>query len=405
MTRPSDQTRLCLAYAAGPGDVVSTFQHWQRGEDDPHQLAMTYSGQFFDVCRSLGARGVVVSSNPRAARVETQDFWVENLPKGPTRSGLGFHLQQAGYVRQVLGRAAAQGADLLVAADASGHFFPLAWHAPRHMGLVPSLHCTLWPKFSGVSKAQAAVNRLNRNLFRNRAAAILCLSQDIRSQVETVSGNAPRPVFPFIPTYRRSVFEHVPEPPAGGLFNLLFAGRMETEKGIFDLLRMAVDLKQAGHSHIHIHLCGDGSREADLRREAARAGVEGTFHIHGYCRRPEMQTRIARSHALIVPTTTAFGEGLNKVVVEGVLAGRPVITSSVCPALGLVADAVVESPPDDPAGYFRAALLLASDPGLYAARRTACTRLQEQFYDPERSWGRALLRAVERWSHDRQPSR
>jgi len=397
-----DTTRpLCLAYAAGPGDVVRTFAHWQRGEDDPHQLAMTYSAQFFDVCRRMGARGVVISSCPRADLVRTDQFHVENLPRGPMRRGLGFHLQQIAYMREVVKRAALQGADLLVVADATGHFFPLQWFAPRRMGLVPSLHCPLWPKSRPLSRLQTIINRLNRSLFRDRSAAILCLSRDIENQVRMISSQAPRPIVPFIPTYRSSVFDHVSEPPPQPPFNLLFAGRLEKEKGIFDLLQIAIDLKHAGLAHIHLHLCGDGSRETDLRHAAARAGVESIFHIHGYCYRPQMQAHIARSHVLVVPTTSAFGEGFNKVVVEGILADRPVITSSICPAIEAVADAVVEVAPDDPDGYLQAALRLAGDQDLYNAKREACRRLQAQFYDPARSWGSALSQAIGRWANDR----
>jgi len=396
-----DRHRLCLAYAAGPGDVVRTFEHWRRGEDDPHQLSMTYSGQFFDVCSHLGARGVAFSSCNRIDRVRTGQFHVENLPKGPMRKGIGFHLQQIGYVRKVVNRAMFHGVDLLIMADATGHFFPLHWYAPRRMGVLLSLHCMLWSKFRNISRTQAVINFLNRSLFRRRAAAILCLSRDIAKQVGIATGRTPRPLIPFIPTYRRNVFEHVPEPPDRPPFNLLFAGRMEREKGIFDLLQMAVDLKTTGQAHIHLHLCGDGSKEADLRQAVTRKGVEDIFHIHGYCHRPQMQAHIARSHALIVPTTTAMGEGFNKVVVEGVLAGRPVITSSVCPALETVADAVEEVPPDDSDSYRRAVLRLAGDSALYNAKREACRRVQAQFYDPARSWGWALSQAVERWIHDR----
>ena len=48
------------------------------------------------------------------------------------------------------------------------------------------------------------------------------------------------------------------------------------------------------------------------------------------------------AHVVIVPTTSDFIEGFNKVVAEAVLAGKPVITSSVCPALEYVRDAVIE---------------------------------------------------------------
>ena len=37
---------LRILYAAGPGNVLGTYRHWRGGEDDPSQVAMTYSGQF-----------------------------------------------------------------------------------------------------------------------------------------------------------------------------------------------------------------------------------------------------------------------------------------------------------------------------------------------------------------------
>ena len=56
---------LRILYAAGPGDVVGTYRHWKEGRDDPSQVAVTYSGQFYDLCRDLGAEGYVISYCPR----------------------------------------------------------------------------------------------------------------------------------------------------------------------------------------------------------------------------------------------------------------------------------------------------------------------------------------------------
>ncbi len=391
---------LCLAYAAGPGDVVSTFSHWQRGEDDPHQLAITYSGQFFDVCRNLGARGVAISSCPRADHIFSGRFYVENLPKGKERKGAWFHLEQIRYLRKVIKIAESRGADLLIMSDATGHFFPFKWFAPSNMSFVPSIHCTLWSKFSAPSRVQSLINRLNRSVFRRQATAILCLSKDIQRQIQEIAGSEHRPIMPFLPIYRRGIFDKLAEPSQNSPFNLLFAGRMEEEKGIFDLLQMAVDFKKAGRSDIHIHLCGDGSSEEILRLKASEKEVEDIFFIHGYCRQKEMLNQISQSHALIVPTTTAFGEGFNKVVIEGILSGRPVVTSEACPAIEMLREAVVEVPPDDQAAYRMAVERLASDRILYDNKQQASLALRDQFYSLGKSWGQALLNAVERRSDD-----
>ena len=103
---------------------------------------------------------------------------------------------------------------------------------------------------------------------------------------------------------------------------------------------------------------------------------------------------IERAHAVIVPTTSQFAEGFNQVVAEAVLSGRPVITSSVCPAVAYVRDAVVEVAADDVRAYGDAVLRLCDDRAFYAAKASACRAAQAQFYDESRGWAAALKRAL-----------
>jgi hypothetical protein len=46
--------------------------------------------------------------------------------------------------------------------------------------------------------------------------------------------------------------------------------------------------------------------------------------------------------------------------------------------------------------YHDAILRLHDDPALYEQKRAASVALQAQFYDPQRGWARALLRALGR---------
>ncbi len=107
-----------------------------------------------------------------------------------------------------------------------------------------------------------------------------------------------------------------------------------------------------------------------------------------------MRETYARSHAVIVPTTSDFIEGFNQVVAEGVLSGRPVITSRVCPALEYVREAVVEVSVDDVQGYGDAILRLCDDGEFYRAKRRGCVGAQAQFYEVERGWGAALKKVL-----------
>jgi glycogen synthase len=193
-----------------------------------------------------------------------------------------------------------------------------------------------------------------------------------------------------LPTYRRSEFLNLAEPDLTiAPFRILFAGRIERNKGVFDLLAIAQRLIGEGHNLV-FELCGDGTALQELREAAQKAGLSQTFLCHGYCQKQKLQERLSRSHLVIVPTRTEFVEGFNQVVAEGVLAGRPVITSSVCPAIAYVQEAVVEVPPNDVQAYGDAVLKLYRDRDFYQLKRRNCAKVQAQFYDSSYSWATTL---------------
>jgi glycosyltransferase involved in cell wall biosynthesis len=322
---------------------------------------------------------------------------VQNLPKGETHRGLGFHLEQLKYMRRVIQIASEHEADLFIMSESTGHYFLFPFLAPKQMGLIPSLHTLLWPKVKKPSLSQKVMHYFNGRIFTNRAIAILCHPLDIEKQLRIITGNSLRPLFPFLPTYRKDNFVNLSEPSSTSSFHVLFAGRMEVEKGIFDLLHIASHLKQSGHVNIHLHLCGGGSCEARLRQAAADNRIMDILHIHGFCQRDKLQKYLSLSHVMIVPTTTSFVEGFNQVVVESILAGRPVISSDVCPALAMVREAAIEVSPDNWKGYFDAIIQLANNNDYYQTKKRACRSFQAQFYDPNNSWGQAVLRVIHMW--------
>jgi len=393
--RVNNNTQLCIAYAAGPGDIVSTFLSWKKGMDDPNQVSVTYSSLFFDACHSLHAKGIAISSCSRKDSIRTENFYIENLPKGGGKKGIAFHWQQILYLIRVIRIAESEGARMFVMADSTSHFFLYSWFIPFGMKLVPTLHCTLWPRFRPISSAQKILNFLNRGVFTTRATAILAVSNTIVEQVKQLTKNRQRPIYTFLPFYHKALFASLTPPNSNAdSFNLLFAGRLETEKGVFDLLQIAETLHKRGINSITIHLCGNGSKENELRNTAVKKKVEKNFIIHGYCSRTEMLAHINESHAFIVPTLTTFEEGFNKVVAEAVLAGRPVITSAVCPALECVTNAVIQVLPDDVTGYLDAIIKLASNKTYYLEKQANCLTYQSQFYDRSRSWQASLEKII-----------
>jgi glycosyltransferase involved in cell wall biosynthesis len=381
MNRP-----LRLFFAAGPGDVLGTYSHWKSGDDDPSQIGLTYSGQFFDVVKQLGAEAMVVSSNPRRADRYDEQFVIQHRPTPlRDRGGLLYHVGQTYASARIVWKAWRFGADVLIVADATGHWFP--FRAARWLGikLVPAFFCVLWQKNRTPSRVHRILHRLARPVFRSRSTVgIMSMSSDVTAQITQVAGGKPRPIYEFLPSYRRDTFETVAPPPAERRpFRVLFAGRIERKKGVFDLLEIAKRFERDGKTHVEFDLCGTGGAMDELQSELRGAGpaVASRFRIHGHCDSLAMRAMFDRSHVVIVPTRSEFVEGFNQVVAEGVLSGRPVVTSDVCPAVHYVRPAIVEVPADDVGGYADALLRLSQDESFYNEKVAACRGLAEPFYD------------------------
>lgn len=383
--------KMKIMYAAGPGNVIGTFDYWSKGQDDPSQVSMTFSGQFYDVCSALDAEGYLIASNPEKKFVKHDRFILEHRPiLLSQQSGVLYYVGQVLYELGLVVSALRFRADVVVG-NATSCFFVLSLLPRLGIPVVPSLHCVLWPKYNPLSKVQALLWKLNRRFFAKDCLAILSTSDDINEQIKQLTQNSPCPIVNFLSTYRRSEFENVTPPSQDrSIFHVLFAGRIEVDKGVFDLLEIAKKFKAEGRENIRFNICGTGTAFELLRKQVEEFELQSLVVLHGYCNKPEMRKMFNLSHIVIVPTKSDFVEGLNQVVIEGVLAGRPVITSSVCPALSYVQEAVVEVPPDDIEAYANAVLKLCDNHDFYEAKQQSCEKLQEQFYGASHSWSAAL---------------
>ncbi|WP_088243481.1 glycosyltransferase family 4 protein [Calothrix rhizosoleniae] len=383
---------LRILYAAGPGNVIGTYQHWIQGQEDPSQVSLTYSGQFYDVCRDLDAQAYVISSCRDKKILHEGQFIIEHRPVPlPKASGILYYLNNIWYGLGLIISAFRFRANVAVVADGTTQWFILSVLPFLGVKVIPSLHCVLWPKYFHPSKIQRFISTLNRHLFANACSTILIASDDIREQVLEITRAHHRPMVPFLPTYRRPEFAGIGEPDKqGSPFRILFAGRIESNKGVFNVLEIAKLFAKENRQDIRFDICGNGSALESLRLAVNQAGLDSSFFCHGHCNKSQMREMFNRAHVVIVPTRTDFVEGFNQVVVEGILSGRPVVTSAVCPALSYVRDAVVEVPPDDTKAYGDALLKLCDDHEFYDQKRQACLGLQEQFYDTSQSWGAKL---------------
>jgi len=383
---------LRILYAAGPGDVIGTYNHWINRQDDPSQVSVTYSGQFYEVCCALDAEGYVISSYGKKEFLRDDRFTIEHRPLPLcSASGILYHMSQLWYGFRLIASAVRFKADIVVIASGTTHWFVLSLFPWLGVQVIPTLHCVLWRKYSPQSIAERLILRLGCSLFMSGCTAILTASDDISEQVTQLTSGQHQPLVKFLPTYRRKEFTDMAEPDNKRLpFRVLFAGRIERDKGVFDLLEIAKCISIEGRQDVQFDLCGEGSALGPFRLAARQARFDSFFVCHGHCHKSQMREIFNRAHAVIVPTRTDFVEGFNQVVVEAALSGRPVITSAVCPALSYVKDAVVEVPPNDIKGYTDALLKLCNDRKFYEEKRQGCLGVQEQFYDISQGWGAAL---------------
>jgi glycosyltransferase involved in cell wall biosynthesis len=388
---------LRIVYAAGPGDVIGTYRHWKEGHDDPSQVNLTLSGMFYDECRAHGDKAYILSTCAKVGKIHDGNFVIEQRPQILGQAtGLLYHVGQVLAAIRLIWACLWFQADVLVIVCGTCHWFPLRLLPLLGVDVVASLHCVPWLKYQPIRPIPRLIRRLSGSFFASSVSSILSMSEDISDQVKVMTHAHHRRILPFLPTYRPQDFSSMQPPDFSRRpFRVFFAGRIEWDKGVFDLLQIAERFKAAGVNDVIFDICGRGGAFDVLKAKAEAVGVGDRLLLHGYCDRPKMREMFEAAHVVIVPTRSNFVEGFNQVVSEAVLAGRPVITSAVCPAIQYVGDAAYEVPVDNADAYGDAILALLNDPELYRRKAAACAQVSAPFYDLSRGWGTALRQALD----------
>lgn len=386
-----------ILYAAGPGDVIKAHDNWKRGTPHPNEVALTYSGQFADYCREVGAQAHIISSNSQRQKVIDGAFTLEHRPKRfSSMRGIRYHLGQVLYGLGIMGTAIKSRAHAVVAHSDATHPFVLAPLRLLGIKVVPALHNTLWPAGSPPSGlVSRTILKLNGLFFRWFANATICVSPECKRQVSTISGTH-APIYDLRAQFYRQYFASVPPAPAHDQrpFRIACVTRIERNKGPFDVVAMAERIQQKRPGAVLWDICGDGPDMHMLKYLVGILGLTDIVTLHGWSSPQDVKAVLARSHACIVPTRSDFPEGLAKTAAEAILASRPLITSAVNPALEVLRPACLEARVDDVDSYVDCVLNLMDDEDLYERLRGVCSDLQPQFYDRSNGYAAALMNAI-----------
>ena len=381
-----------ILYVPGPGNVTGTYTHWTKGTDDPSIPSVGYSAQIYEVARHIGAKLVVLTNH--SAPVAETDGSVRFLrtPPMPNGRGVGYHLKAIRYGFSLVSHALRHRADTIIVQRNLAHFWPLGLARLFGIRLVLSLHNTLWPAHRPPTRRERLVGWLNGWLFR-RAARVIGVSATITAQVRAVAGPAARTAVQ-VPQYKEAN-AHAFRVRASDapLRDILYLGRIEENKGVFDLLDSFTRICRY-RPDLRLRFVGSGGALEALRARAAGTIAADRIEVPGPCDGDQVFAELTRADLLVCPTTSRFAEGLAKTPVEAALAGVPSIVSAVVPVADLLGDATRVVPVDDPEALADALDCLASEPGRLAAMSRAASEVRAQFFDRRQSLGACILTAL-----------
>lgn len=107
---------------------------------------------------------------------------------------------------------------------------------------------------------------------------------------------------------------------------LLYAGRLETAKGVGRAIEVLHQLRQRGIS-AKFDIVGDGDERADFEILVAKRELKEVVTFHGWLARTPLNGLFAKAHFLIFPA--ASSEGWPKVLSEGMAHGVVPVASTV----------------------------------------------------------------------------
>ena len=200
--------------------------------------------------------------------------------------------------------------------------------------------------------------------FLDRSDAIVVVSERWAGWMRSVTAN-PRVVCISNPVALPRAIPVAREPG-----RLVFAGRCEEAKGIYDLFA-AVSALRPEFPRLRVECAGDGDL-ARMRRRAQAAGIGSRVTMHGWLAPAERDRLLASAAIFVLPSHV---EGLPVSLLEAMAAGCPVIATSVggIPDLVRHGENGLVVPARSPAALADALRTLLADPD-FAARLGAQAR-------------------------------
>lgn len=392
------ESGLRALYVLGPGDIVKMYRELLDGIESSVQMHQDFSKLFLDWCDESGTKAHLVSWHSRSEVLEDGPYLLENRPKPPLyyRRGLLHHIGQFMYGLGIVATAVRERANVVIADSGSAHWIVLSLLPIFGIPVIAVMHNSLWAAgFRPKRFPHRQLLSLDGFFFRHSAAATVCVSPECERQVRELAGTPKGPVYQCRAQYRLGFLDNVkPVPPHSSRpFRVMFLGRIEAFKGVFMILSMAEKLEKEFPGQFAWKIVGGGPALEPLRQEAEERKLS-QVEITGRVSNAQLIEALGWAHVLVAPTTSGFCEGLAMTAAEGVLAGRPVVVSTVVPAWEVLGDASIVAQAESVDSFVSAFRRLLLEPDYYEHCQRATTGAQAQFYHAPEGLGAVLGRAI-----------
>jgi glycosyltransferase involved in cell wall biosynthesis len=381
-----------------PGDVVKMYRELLSGIESSFQLHRDFSKLFIDWCDETGARAHFVSWHPRREVFKHGRYILENRPKPPMffERGLKHYFGELIYSLGIVWTALRERANLAIVDSGSAQWIVLSVLPLLGIPVIAVMHNTLWPAgFPPTRPAFRFLSSLDGFFFRHFAAATVNVSPECERQVRQAAGTPKGLMLQCRAQYRPGLLDQLSPPPAHSArpFRVIYLGRVEEYKGVFMILAMAEQLEKEFPGQFAWKIVGSGNALEPLRIQAAKRKLS-QVEITGRVTNEQVMEALGWAHAMVAPTTSGFCEGLAMTAAEGVLAGRPVVLSTVVPAGEVLGDAAIVAQAEDVGSFVEAFRKLLTDRDYYERCQRATKDAQGQFYDLSQGLGAVLGRAI-----------
>ncbi len=197
---------------------------------------------------------------------------------------------------------------------------------PGHLSKLMAMAAVLKGKKFGlyVRGEKGVASGLSRFIY-NRTRVALTVSNQFTDQIKSFGGNA-KTIRPMIEYHEGDVITNR-QYPARNFYRLLYVGRLETRKGIFDLVGAVKRMLESGSANFVLDVVGDGPEAVKIKQLVADLGLSDAIVFHGSVSNKEtLKNHYLNADLFVFPS---HDEGFPRVLYEASIFGLPIATTFV----------------------------------------------------------------------------